>query len=336
MEARAKMSTRIVNINTKEKKKGGFISDLFKGNNTFISIILLTLVLFVLFSFFVPNFFSIRNLINLSRRSAVDIIIAIGMTLVLLCGEIDLSLPGIISFVAMVTALMLKAGIPIVICVISALIMGVAIGFLNGLLANKIPSFIGTLGILSITRGMSLYFTNGSAIHAFPERFLLIDRFTVFHIPISWLYAVIILIIALIITRYSVFGRQIYALGGNRNAAKSCGVPVSKRVIETFMIMGFLGAVASLTLVAKVDAATPLMSQDASLNAIAAVVIGGTSITGGKGHVVGSAAGALIITMLSNVFTLMSFPASLQQVILGAILILVILIDYFRATRASK
>jgi ribose transport system permease protein len=330
------MNNNFLNINAEEKKRNNFFSDLFKGNNTFISIILLALVLFALFSFFVPNFFSIRNLINLSRRSSVDIIIAVGMTLVLLCGEIDLSLPGIISFVAMVTALMLKAGTPIIICVIAALAMGVTIGFLNGLLAIKIPSFIGTLAILSITRGMSLYFTNGSAVHAFPEKFLLIDRFTIFHIPITWVYAVIILIVALIITRYSVFGRQIYALGGNRNAARSSGVPISTRIIQTFMIMGFLGALGSIALMAKVDAATPLMSQDASLNAIAAVVIGGTSITGGKGHVIGSAAGALIITMLSNVFTLMSFPASLQQVILGVILIIVILIDYFRASRSSN
>jgi ribose transport system permease protein len=320
-------------LNTKSNRK---FSNIFRSNTTFINIFLFGAFLFVMFSIFVPQFFTIRNMVNLSRQSSVNVIIAIGMTLLLICGEFDLSIPGNISLSAMVLGVMLKAGLPIALCIIITLILAVAIGFSNGLLSTKIPSFIATLGILSITRGFSLYITNGKAIHAFPDSFLLVGRLEPLGVPISWIYAMVLLIIGIIISRYTVFGRQLYALGGNRDAARSTGVPVNTRIVQTFMIMGLLAGIAAIALVTRIDAATPLMSSNASLNAIAAVVIGGTSLFGGRGHVVGSVIGALIISILSNVFTLMSFPASLQGVILGVILIGVILIDYLRVNISRK
>lgn len=324
-----------MNEDLNTKSKGKFLN-IFKGNITFINIFLFGTFLFIIFSIFVPQFFTIRNMVNLSRQSSVNVIIAIGMTLLLICGEFDLSIPGNISLSAMVLAVLLKAGLPIVLCIIITLALAVAIGFSNGILSTKIPSFIATLGLLSVTRGFSLYITNGKAIHALPDSFLIVGRLEPFGIPISWIYAMIILILGIIISRYTVFGRQLYALGGNRDAARSTGVPVNTRVVQTFMIMGFLAGIAAIALVARIDAATPLMSSNASLNAIAAVVIGGTSLFGGRGHVVGSLIGALIISILSNVFTLMSFPASLQGVILGVILIGVILIDYLRVNLSKK
>lgn len=310
--------------------------NIFKSNTTFINIFFFGAFLFIMFSIFVPQFFTIRNMVNLSRQSSVNVIIAIGMTLLLICGEFDLSIPGNISLSAMVLAVLLKAGLPVVLCIIITLALAAAIGFSNGILSTKIPSFIATLGILSVTRGFSLYITNGKAIHALPDSFLIVGRVEPFGIPISWIYAMIILILGIIISRYTVFGRQLYALGGNRDAARSTGVPVNTRIVQTFIIMGFLAGITAIALVAKIDAATPLMSSNASLNAIAAVVIGGTSLFGGRGHVVGSLIGALIISVLSNVFTLMSFPASLQGVILGVILIGVILIDYLRVNISRK
>lgn len=324
-----------MNEDLNTKSKGKFLN-IFKGNITFINIFLFGTFLFIIFSIFVPQFFTIRNMVNLSRQSSVNVIIAIGMTLLLICGEFDLSIPGNISLSAMVLAVLLKAGLPIVLCIIITLALAVAIGFSNGILSTKIPSFIATLGLLSVTRGFSLYITNGKAIHALPDSFLIVGRLEPFGIPISWIYAMILLILGIIISRYTVFGRQLYALGGNRDAARSTGVPVNTRVVQTFMIMGFLAGIAAIALVARIDAATPLMSSNASLNAIAAVVIGGTSLFGGRGHVVGSLIGALIISILSNVFTLMSFPASLQGVILGVILIGVILIDYLRVNLSKK
>jgi len=325
-----------MNDDIRIKRKNGNFLNIFRGNVTFINIFLFAVFLFVLFSIFVPQFFTVRNMINLSRQSSVNVIIAIGMTLLLICGEFDLSIPGIISLSAMLLAVTLKAGLPIAICIVIALALSVAIGFLNGILSTKIPSFIASLGMLSVTRGLSLYVTDGKSVNDFEDAFLIVGRAEPFGIPISWIYAMIILILGIIISRYTVFGRQLYALGGNRDAARSTGVPVNIRIIQTFMIMGFLAGIVSIALVARIDAATPTMSADASLNAIAAVVIGGTSLFGGRGHVFGSLIGAMIISVLSNVFTLMSFPASLQGVILGAILIGVILIDYVRVNVSRK
>ena len=325
-----------MNDDIRIKRKNGNFLNIFRGNVTFINIFLFAVFLFVLFSIFVPQFFTVRNMINLSRQSSVNVIIAIGMTLLLICGEFDLSIPGIISLSAMLLAVTLKAGLPIAICIVIALALSVAIGFLNGILSTKIPSFIASLGMLSVTRGLSLYVTDGKSVNDFEDAFLIVGRAEPFGIPISWIYAMIILILGIIISRYTVFGRQLYALGGNRDAARSTGVPVNIRIIQAFMIMGFLAGIVSIALVARIDAATPTMSADASLNAIAAVVIGGTSLFGGRGHVFGSLIGAMIISVLSNVFTLMSFPASLQGVILGAILIGVILIDYVRVNVSRK
>ncbi|MHB1275876.1 MAG: ABC transporter permease [Candidatus Humimicrobiaceae bacterium] len=323
-------------INNDFERNGNFFKNLFRGNVTFLNIFFFALFLFLIFSLLVPQFFTIKNMVNLSRQSSVNVIIAIGMTLLLICGEFDLSIPGTISLSAMLLAVMLKANIPIVLSIVTVLALSILVGFFNGYLSTKIPSFIATLGLLSITRGLSLFVTEGKAINALPKNFLLVGRIEIFKIPISWIYAMIILIVGIIVSRYTVFGRQLYALGGNRDAARSTGVPVNLRIMQTFMIMGFLAGIASIALVARIDAAHPLMSQDASLNAIAAVVIGGTSLFGGRGHVVGSLIGALIITMLSNVFTLMSFPTSLQGVILGMILIGVIYFDYLRVNIAKN
>ncbi len=314
--------------------RGKRLMERFGGDtNTYMSIIFLAIALFVVFCLAVPDFSRVRNLINLSRRSSEGVIIAVGMTFVLLCGEIDLSIPGIISFVGVVTAIVLKAGFSPFLVIFGALAMGAILGFINGLLTTKIPSFIATLGMLSITRGLSLYITNGYSINGFDERFLAMDRISIEGIPLPAVLALIVLFLSVILSRYMVVGRQLYALGGNRVAARSSGVPINRRLVQTFMLLGVLAAFGSLLLVAKVNAAYPLMEADASFDAITAVVIGGTSLFGGRGHVIGSAAGALIITMLANVFTLLSLPAALQGVIFGAILILVIFVDYLRTKR---
>jgi len=159
------------------------------------------------------------------------------------------------------------------------------------------------------------------------------DRISIEGIPLPAVLALLVLFLGVIFSRYMVMGRQLYALGGNRAAARSSGVPINRRLVQTFVLLGVLAAFGSLLLVAKVNAAYPLMETDASFDAITAVVIGGTSLFGGRGHVIGSAAGALIITMLANVFTLLSLPAALQGVIFGAILILVIFVDYLRTKR---
>lgn len=318
-----------------KEKKGKLIINIFRGQNTYISVIIIAIILFIIFSLTVPIFFSGRNLINLLRRSSIDIIIACGMTMVLLIGQIDLSVPGMMAAVGMTTAMLLKEGLPVTLCIVVAFAMGIFMGFLNGYFSTKIPSFVVTLGMWSVAKGAALYVTNGVTIGNFPERFLLIERTTIFNIPIAAVYAIIITIIFLVLTVYTPFGRQLYAIGGNRFAALSSGTPVNRRIIQVFIIMGILSTIAALILVSKINAAVPFLYESASLNAIAAVVIGGTSLFGGKGHVIGSVAGAIIIVMLVNVFVLLGLPLSIQEGSLGVILIVVILLDYFR-TRLSQ
>ena len=305
----------------------------FRSEKTYINVLALGIVLFIIFSLVVPKFFNLVNMFNLARRSSVNIIIAIGMTILLLCGQFDLSVPGNISLTAMIMAMMLKVGMPISLCVIFPLLLGSIIGLINGYFSTRLPSFIVTLGMLSITSGLSLFVTNSRVIHDLPESFLIIGRIEIFGFPISAVYALIIMVAAIIVTKFIVFGRHLYAIGGNKVVARRSGIPVNLRIVQSFIIMGFLSSFTALIIVTRVNAAHPVMQTDAALEAIAAAVIGGTSLYGGRGHVFGSFIGALIITMLANVFTLMAFHTSLQRVILGVILIGVIIVDYYKQKR---
>lgn len=305
----------------------GFIS-----GRTYMNAVIIFIVLFAVCAIVTPHFLDTQNLFNILKRGAPDIIMAVGMTSLILCSQFDLSLPGQITLCGGLLAISLKVGLPIFLCLIICFSTGAFIGLINGLLSTKLPSFIITLGMLTITGGLTLYLMHNTAIHELPENFLILARVQPL-IPMQAIYTILIIVFFIILTRYTVFGRQLYEIGGNRLAARSIGVPIERRIITVFVTMGFLSSFAAFLIVARLNASHPIMYTDASFKAITALVIGGTSLFGGRGHVFGSVVGALIMTLLANLFNLMGFPTPLQGVVLGAVLITVIAIDYLRSRR---
>ena len=278
-----------------------------------------------------PNFFSIANLFNFMRQAAIPIILAVGMTLLLISGDFDLSIEGQVAVIAMICAKFINhLGFSPVWAIILAPLLGIAFGLFNGVLSIRIPSFIVTLGTLVITRGIALIINNSQSIANFPDMIKILARANIFNIPILVVYVVVVVVIALIVTKKIRFGRQIYAMGGDRITARSFGIPVNRNTIILFTLMGFLCGICALILMGKVNAAHPLSLEGESLDTVTAVILGGTSLYGGSGGIFGSVVGAGFIVMLSIVFNLIGISSAWKRVILGLALIIVILLDYIR------
>ncbi len=312
--------------------KTGFLNKL-KGTSwvNYINIFTIFIVFAILFSIFVPRFFTIANLDNFFRQATIMILLSIGMTLLLLSGNFDLSVEGQVAMIAMLVARLINMeGLPVGWGILLAPIIGMAIGLFNGVLCTKIPSFIITLGTLVMTRGASLLINRNRPIVGFPDSLLAITRTQFLGTQILVFYALLAGAIAILVSKKTTFGRQVFAIGGNREAARSSGIPINKNIVVLFTLMGFLCGFSSLLLMGRVNAAHPLAMEGASLEVVTAVIIGGTSLYGGMGTVFGSIIGAGFITMLTIVFNLLGVPSAWKQVILGFVLILVVLFDYIK------
>jgi ribose transport system permease protein len=315
------------------------VLDFFKNRDylSYVNVYFIFLAFFIGFAIFVPHFFSVGNLFNFVRQAAIPVILAVGMTLLLISGDFDLSIEGQVAVIAMICAKFINhLGFNPVWAIIFAPLIGIAFGLFNGVLSIRIPSFIVTLGTLVITRGIALIINNSQSIANFPDLIKILARAEVFKIPILVIYVVIIVIIALILTKKMRFGRQIYAMGGDRITTRSFGIPVNRNTMILFTLMGFLCGICALMLMGKVNAAHPLSMEGQSLDTVTAVILGGTSLYGGSGGIFGSVVGASFIVMLSIVFNLMGISSAWKRVILGLALIIVVLLDYTRKRKYER
>ena len=291
------------------------------------------IVIFAVFAALAPTFLTERNLVNILQQSSINACIAIGMTLVIISGGIDLSVGPTAALAAVVSATMMAAGVPIVVCVATGLLLGIACGLVNGglvALAGLQP-FIVTLGTLSLFRAAALIFTGGNPIIGVPRPFRAVLSADVFGLPMPVVVVAIVAILAGIMLRRTPLGEYLLAVGGNEEAARVAGVPIAATKMAAYAISGFLAALASLILVARLGAAEPILGNLWELEAIAAAAIGGASLMGGKGSIVGTLIGAVILGAMRNGLTLMNVQAFYQLLATGAIIILAMLID--RATR---
>lgn len=292
---------------------------------TFIGLIAIILI----FSFWTPYFFTVPNLLNVAQQTTINAVIAVGMTYVIITAGIDLSVGSIMAFSGVVLASLLKADQPLLVAILGGLLVGAASGFVNGILISygKLPPFISTLGLMSVARGAALLYADGRPISGFKENFRFIANGEILHIPFPIIIMIIIYLIGHFVLTRTKLGRYTYATGGNERAAILSGVNVKYIKIVVYSLCGLLSGAAGVLLTARLNSAQPIAGIMYELDAIAAVVIGGTSLMGGEGKLTGTLIGALIMGALRNGLNLLDVSSFIQQIVIGSVIICAVLID---------
>jgi ribose transport system permease protein len=298
------------------------------------------LVLCIVLSFLTDKFFTASNGINVLRQVAVNICIATGMTLIVLTAGIDLSVGSVLALCGAFAAGLLKNGIKIpsadlyvgftiLGAVLAATLAGAALGWFNGFVITKfkVPPFVATLALLTIARGFTMLYTGGHPISNLGDQFAVIGAGSFVGIPVPVCIAIVVVLLAAFITQKTKLGRYIYAIGGNETAAKFSGININKVKMIVYSLGAALAAVGGVIVTSRLDSAQPNAGISYELDAIAAVVIGGTSLNGGKGSVWGTVIGAMIIGVLNNGLVLMNVSPFWQQVVKGGVILLAVIID---------
>jgi ribose transport system permease protein len=280
-----------------------------------------------------PSFFTVANLLNVFRQTSINAVIAAGMTFVILTGGIDLSVGSILAFSGAVAASCLASGQSMIVTVILTLIIGAGVGLLNGIIISKgkLQPFIATLATMTILRGATLVFTDGKPISVGTSEgamaFGKIGGGTMLGIPTPVVIMIVVFLICYYILHQTKIGRHTYALGGNEEATKLSGLNTDKIKIFVYTISGILSAIAGIIITARLFSAQPNAGSGYELDAIAAVVLGGTRLAGGKGKISGTIIGALIIGILSNALNLLNVSSYFQMIAKGVVILIAVLLD---------
>ncbi|MFP7285785.1 ribose ABC transporter permease [Shouchella clausii] len=293
----------------------------------FIGLFLIILIISILN----PGFLSAPNLLNVLRQVSINALIAFGMTFVILTGGIDLSVGAILAFSGAVTATLLSSGMDPILAILIGLLVGAALGAINGIIIakGKVAPFIATLATMTIYRGATLMFTDGRPVSNLGDStlFQMLGGGYFFGIPMPAITMMISFVMLYLILKKTTFGRRVYAVGGNEEASILSGIKVDRIKIYVYSLTGFLAAIAGVILTSRLNSAQPTAGTMYELDAIAAVVLGGTSLTGGKGWIVGTLIGALIIGVLNNGLNLLGVSSFFQQVVKGSVILLAVLLD---------
>lgn len=292
--------------------------------------------LMVFFASQSPIFLTERNLINVLQQSSINACIALGMTLVIISGGIDLSVGAVAAFTGVITADLMLKGVPIPIAMLIGVALGVISGVLNGLLISRarLQPFIATLGTMSVFRALALIYTGGNPILSVPADYRSFFTGTVGPFPMAVVIVAVMAFVAWLVLRRTALGEYILSIGGNEEAASICGVPVVLTKLAVYGMSGFLASLAAFILVGRLGAAEPILGQNWELDAIASAAIGGASLMGGKGSIIGTLMGAIILGAMRNGLTLMNVQAFYQLLATGGIILLAMLVD--RLTRGSN
>ena len=299
--------------------------------------IVLVAVLVIGTGAFGSSFASARNFSNIALDSSYLVLIGIGMTVVIISGGIDLSVGSVLAFAGVVMASVLHKEVPLPVALAVALGTGLCCGLVNGALitVGRLPPFIATLGMMSVARGTALMFTEGRPVSGFSGGFRSLATGELLGIPVSVVIMVGVYVVAHFVLTRTKLGRYTYAIGGNEEAALLSGVNVKLYKAAVYGISGMLSGLAAVLLTARLNSAQPIAGMMYELDAIAATVIGGTSLLGGEGTVVGTLIGALIMAVLRNGLNLLGVPSFVQQVVIGSVIIAAVLIDMWLKRRAG-
>ncbi len=297
-----------------------------------IGIIIPIALLIIIAQIINPVFLKADNIINILRSTGFTLITGIGMTLVFISGGLDLSVGSVLAVGSIATTLAISRGVPIVLAIFIGLAIGLVLGMINGLIIIKfrIPPLMMTLGMYYMARGLVLIFTEGKPVYPLPDAFQLLEQTFIVGIPIIVIISIVLIAIFQFILNRTVFGRELYAVGGNKEAARICGINIGKITFLAYAITGMLAAFTGILVASRLGTGQPNIGLGHELTVIAAVIIGGTSISGGTGTIVGTALGALFMSILSNSMTIMRISVYWQNFVIGVILVVAVILDQYQ------
>lgn len=312
-----------------EKKNNIDMKEMLVKYKSLIGLVLLIAVVSILN----PAFLSSKNIFNILRQTSVNAIIAAGMTFVILTGGIDLSVGSILAISGAVCAYLLASGQSIIVGIIAAIVVGAIVGFLNGFIIakGKLQPFIATLATMTVLRGLTLVFTDGKPItlgsNELAVSFGKIGGGMIFKIPAPAIIMLVVFAVCAYVLHNTKMGRYTYALGSNEEATKLSGLNTDKIKIWVYTISGILASVAGIIITSRLYSAQPTAGTGYELDAIAAVVLGGTKLAGGKGKISGTIIGALIIGVLSNALNILDVSSYYQMMVKGIVILIAVLLD---------
>jgi ribose transport system permease protein len=303
-----------------------------------INVLIALIVLCIGLTFASPYFLTARNILNILRQFSLIAILAVGQSLIIITGGIDLSVGSVVGFTACFAAMVARNVASPLFVLFSILAIGAAVGFTNGLLVTKvgIAPFIATLGMMSIARGLSLLITMGVPIHVDQTWISAIGGGYIGIVPVSVIVMLIIVGLGVVFANNTTLGRNVFALGNSEKAAKLSGIRVDQVRIFVFTLTGVLASICGLILIGQLEGADAFYGNGYELDVIAAAVIGGISLSGGEGNIIGILVGAALMGVLKNAFVLLAVPGYWQVVAIGVVIIGAVALDSLRRKRATK
>lgn len=316
------------------KDKNGVVG--FFGEN--LGIIAALLIIGTVISFMSPVFLTVDNGLSVGRQISTNCTIALGMALVIILGGIDLSVGAVVALSGTLCVGFINTGLSIPLAVILSILVGVFVGFINGLVIAKtgIAPFIVTMCTMNVVRGVAYIYSGGLPIRCMDDSYAKIGIGYLGPIPLPIIYLTIFIIVISLLLSKSKFGTYVYALGGNKEAAKFSGIPIKKIEIIVYTISGFMSAFAGVVLAARMYSGQPSVQQGGELDAIAACVLGGISMTGGIGKIGGVVIGTVIIGVISNGLNLLNINSFWQLIVKGVIVLIAVYLDIMKRKKASK
>lgn len=311
----------------------------FKDNIGIIIALLAMCVFLIVFPTTRSTFLTQKNVFNILRQNASNLFLATGMTMVIILGGIDLSVGSVIALSGCVAAgCVVNLGMPEIVAFLIAVGIGAVVGMANGLVICKtnIPPFIVTLASMNITKGIALVYTQGAPIRCMTDAFKFPGAGYVGPVPTPVILMLIIFVLAILLVNRTHFGRHIYAVGGNAQAARFSGINVSRVKFLVHTFIGVMAGIAGVVIASRLYSGQPTAGDGAEMDAIAAVVVGGTSMSGGSGRLGGTLIGVLIIGVLNNGLNLMGVDSNWQYIVKGFVILLAVYVDFLRNRKAGR
>lgn len=318
-------------MSAQQNKKGKNLREFMRRYN----LLILILLFIVIASMLSPRFLTSRNFLNLLQQSSVVGIVSLGMSFVIIVAGIDLGVGSVVALAGMIVSVLLAAGYGIFFSVTAALLAGAALGTINGVLSTKarVPSFIVTLAMMVSARGLALLITDGKPVFNLPASFKWLGAGFIGPFPVSGLLWVLLTVLAALALRHTAFGRSLYAIGGNAESARLSGIRVERKMIAVFVISGIMAALGGVVLTSWLTVGQPTAARGMELDAIAAVVLGGSSLFGGTGGVLGTFGGVWLMAIITNIFNLLGMSSYYQQIFMGLIIVAALMLNQFVVNR---
>ncbi|WP_246427432.1 ABC transporter permease subunit [Paenibacillus phyllosphaerae] len=297
-----------------------------------LGMLIILMLLIAAMAVFAPNFMEVTNMLNILKQASITAILAAGMTIVILTGGIDLSVGSTLALSGVLSVMMSNAGVHPVIAMLAGAAVGCAAGSINGYLTAvpKLPSFVVTLGSMTYLRGLAFVVSGGYPIALENSLFKFVGSGDILGIPTPIYIMAIVYVVMFYVLKYTMFGRHIYAIGGNEEAARLTGIKVERSLIKVYAISGLLAGIAGVVMTGRLFSAQPTGGTGYELDAIAAVVLGGTSFVGGFGRIQGTIIGVLVIGVLTNGLVLLNVDFYWQMIVKGGVIVAAVLLDRIR------